>query len=290
MQDTAGLEKGAPVEPPKMPDRPSPVVTYRKAHLKVAESFFQGADAFNARGDAGVDVVRHRSCSRPVAACQSAESYTLWVNLKENPKYLLARMSRTTRSQIRRAEREDLRYEFNSRPTSTWTEQFFDFYEIFANSKKLHSVDRRKVLAMISQSALDLSRMSTRDGRVLVWHAHLRCGAYACCLYSASLFRGESKSMAGYIGRANRLHHWYDMLRFRDEGFSVYDLGGWYPGKDNEALLRVNRFKKGFGAGLVLNYNCDQGLSWKGVIALWLRGLFLRTQSGNTRPVTPARG
>ena len=77
--------------------------------------------------------------------------------------------------------------------------------------------------------------------------------------------------MAAYIGRANRLHHWLDVLRFRDEGFAIYDFGGWYAGTANDELLRINRFKESFGGEVVLQYNCDQALSWKGMLALWLR-------------------
>jgi hypothetical protein len=248
------------------------VVTYRKAHLKVAEVFFDGANAFKMRRLLGAeDIVRHRFRARPIAGCQSVESYTLWLNLEDDPKYLLAKMSRATRSQIGRARKEGVRYEFTSTPTSTWAEQFLDFYELFAKSRNLKSVDRRRLFAILSQNALDLSRVSSPDGRVLVWHANVRSGRYACCLYSASLFRAEAKSMAAYIGRANRLHHWLDVLRFRDEGFSIYDFGGWYAGRENEQLLRINRFKESFGGELVLHYNCDQALSWKGALAMWLR-------------------
>jgi lipid II:glycine glycyltransferase (peptidoglycan interpeptide bridge formation enzyme) len=45
------------------------------------------------------------------------------------------------------------------------------------------------------------------------------------------------------------------MLRFKRGGFSTYDLGGWYPGRDNEKLLRVNRFKEEFGGVVVTLFN-----------------------------------
>jgi hypothetical protein len=256
-----------------MPDPPSPVVTYRKAQLRVAEVFFNGA------GVETVDIVRHKFRASPISGTLNATSYTLYLNLENSPKYLLAQMSRATRSQIRRAEREGFFYEFDSSPTRNWAEEFFDFYDSFAQSKHLtSSLDRRRIIGLLSQGALDLSRICSPDGRVLVWHANLRSGRYACCLYSASLFRLEIKSVAAYIGRANRLHHWYDMLRFRDEGFAIYDFGGWYPGNQNLALLHVNCFKKSFGGELVRQYNCDQGITWKGALALWLRARVFGTQ------------
>lgn len=247
------------------------MVIYRKAQLKVAEIFFDGPDAFNRRSADTVDIVRHRFCPRPVPGSVCSEFYTLWLNLENRPECLFAKMSRATLWQIRRAERERLRYEFTSTPTSKWTEQFFDFYELFAKSKNVKTVDRRRVLALLNQNTLDFSRISSPDGRVLVWHAHLRSGRYVHLNSSASLFRREVRSVAAYISKANRLHHWLDVLRFRDEGFAIYDFGGWYAGTANEELLRINRFKESFGGELVLQYNCDQGLSWKGVLALWLR-------------------
>jgi hypothetical protein len=255
---------------------PSLVLIYRKAHLKVAE-IFDGTDMFNRKGADAVDIVRYRFRARPVPGSLCAECYTLWLNLENDPKYLLANMSRATRWQIRRAERERLCYEFTSTPTRSWIVQFFDFYELFVKSKKLKwSVDRRRFLAILSQNALDLSRVSSPEGRVLVWHAHLRSGRYVSLDSSASLFRREVRSMAAYIGRANRLHHWLDVLRFRDEGFAIYDFGGWYAGRQNEELLRINRFKESFGGKVVFHYKCDQGLTRKGALALWLMRSFLQ--------------
>lgn len=251
-----------------MPDCPSPVAKYRKAHLTVAEVLFDETCA----NTVDVDVVRYRCRAKPVPGSQCAKCYTLWVDLGDNPKCLLANMSRTTRSQIRRAQRESLRYEFTSTPTRNCTEQFFDFYDSFARSKNLKaSVDRHRVLGFLNQGALDLSRVTSPEGRVLVWHANLRSGRYACCLYSASLFRREGKRMAAYIGRSNRLHHWSDMLRFRGEGFRIYDFGGWYAGTQDQILLRINRFKECFGGALVAQYNCDQAVTWKGALGLWFK-------------------
>jgi hypothetical protein len=147
-----------------------------------------------------------------------------------------------------------------------------------APSRLKLSLDRRRVLGLLSQNALDLSRISSSEGRVLVWHASLRSGRYVRCMNSASLFRHEIESIAAHIGRANRLHHWYDMLRFQSQGFTIYDFGGWYPGNQNLALLHVNRFKKSFGGELVRQYNCDQGITWKGALALWLRARVFGTQ------------
>jgi hypothetical protein len=246
---------------------PSRVVAYRKAHLRVAEILFDA----KCPNTVNTDVLRYKCRATPISGFHCAKTYTLCINLKDDPKKLLANMRETTRYEIRRAQRERVRYEFTATPAISQVEQFFEFYDSFAQSKKLRpSVDRSRVLGLLHQGMLDLSTVSSPDGSVLVWHAHIRAGRHACLLYSASLFRREATSMAAYLGRANRMHHWSDMLRFRDEGFAIYDFGGWYPGAQDESLLRINRFKEGFGGELAVQYNCDQGVTWRGALILWL--------------------
>lgn len=252
------------------------MLTYRKALLRVAELIFEPKGV-----NVSVDIVRYFYNRAPIPGCRITEFYSLWINLEHEESDLLMKMSRATRAQIRRAGTEGLKYEFDSHPTRDWVELFFDFFDSFAKSRSLKRVNRCRVLAMLDQNALDLSRICSPDGRTLVWHANIRSGSYAFCLYSASLFRCEDKPMAAYIGRANRLLHWLDILRFRDAGLTIYDFGGWYPGKKNQALLRVNRFKESFGGELVLQYNCDRAITWRGALALWLRGATQWIQRSN---------
>src|SRR3954471_1411063 len=92
------------------------MVTYRKTHLRVAEVLFDGRCA----STADVDVVRYKFRPTPVHGYECAKSYTLWLNLQDNPNHLLANMRRSTRSQIRRALGEGFSYEFTSTPTRRW--------------------------------------------------------------------------------------------------------------------------------------------------------------------------
>lgn len=197
---------------------PSPMARYRKAHLRVAEILFDG----QCGNIANTDVVRHNFGATAVRGYRCTKCYTLFLSLQDHPKHLFANMSHTTRNEIRRAQTDGFRYEFTSIPTTSEAERFFDFYDSFARSENLKPVvARRRVLGFLSQGVLDLSRVCFPDGRDLVWHAYLRSGQYASLLYSASLFRRETSSMAACIGRANRFLHWSDILRFRDEGFAI---------------------------------------------------------------------
>jgi hypothetical protein len=259
------------------PIAPSSMVTYQKAQLRVAEIPFDETCADNVNAD----LVRYKCRATPVHGSHCVKFYTLLLNLQDHPNHLLANMSHTTRYEIRRAQREGLRHEFISTPTTTHAERFFEFYDSFARSKNLKPlVARERILGLLSNGVLNLSCVSAPDERVLVWHAYLRSGRYACLLYSASLFRLETHSMATYISRANRFHHWSDILRFRDEGLAIYDFGGWYPGSRNQVLLRINRFKESFGGELVVQYDCDSAITWKGALGLWFARL-MRFRNSN---------
>lgn len=58
-----------------------------------------------------------------------------------------------------------------------------------------------------------------------------------------------------FFGRAHRTLHWKDLIYFKENGVPVYDLGGWYHGKDDEALLHINQFKEQFGGEKVKEYS-----------------------------------
>ena len=110
----------------------------------------------------------------------------------------------------------------------------------------------------------------------MVWHAYLRSNHRATLLYSASLFRKfDSSALRNKMGRANRFQHWQDIQRFKAEGVSVYDFGGWYEGNRDQERLRINRFKEEFGGEIVKNYICERALTVKAKVFLRVRRLLL---------------
>ncbi len=242
------------------------MVTYEKSRLRVAEIFFDEAP----KGLAA-DIIRYHHRTAPLPRAQAAELRTLWIDLTADPDAILAGMNADTRHKIRRAGKDGAEYEFQARPGANWTWEFFEFYDRFAAVKGLPPANRTRLAAMREQGVLDLSRMVGDEGEVLVWHAHVRGAERVRLLHSASPFRELDKDAATRVGRANRLHHWADMQRFRSEGLPVYDFGGWYAGSEDQAKLRINDFKRGFGGRVVAQYNADLPGTWKGAAALSLR-------------------
>jgi hypothetical protein len=213
---------------------------------------------FDETGDLrGVDVARYVQRSAPLHGCRCEPFDTLLVDLRQTPEALLEGSNRDNRYKIKRAaERDGLRYEAHETRTPAILPSFCDFYDRFAAQKGLAPA-RREVLASYAEGgALDLSCMcDERD--VLVWHAHYRTASRARLLHSASLFRAsEDSESRARVGRANRLHHHRDMLRFRAAGIPTYDFGGWATDQSTPELANLNRFKGSFGGTVAREHNC----------------------------------
>jgi hypothetical protein len=109
---------------------------------------------------------------------------------------------------------------------------------------------------------------------VLATHAYFFEQHRTRLTHSASLFRLEAdRAQRNRIGRVNRLLHWDDIVRFRELGSSAYDMGGWYSGNRNDALLRINSFKKGFGGSVVDEWDVFRGGSIRGRLYLRARDM-----------------
>ena len=107
------------------------------------------------------------------------------------------------------------------------------------------------------------------NGNVLSWHS------YVCCLGQVRLLNtisgvdpSRDTQWNNLVGRAHRLHHWKDMLFFKEEGAKTYDLGGVYRGTEDQEQANIARFKTSFGGQPAETYDAVLPLTVKGSIAL----------------------
>jgi len=148
-------------------------------------------------------------------------------------------------------------------------DRFEEMYNPFAATKGLSRLDRAQTDSMAAAGVLDLSVARDSQGNALVWHANYRDHHRATQMHSPSLYWKLSASAArNLIGRANRYLIWNDMLRYKEQDLKCFDFGGWYPGTTDQALLKINEFKKGFGGQVVREYVCEQILTLKGWVVL----------------------
>jgi GNAT superfamily N-acetyltransferase len=241
----------------------SPLIRFRRRGIEVAELYFEDQPPEELPP---VDLLRIVSVLEPSSDGPWRQHDTLVVDLTAGEDELLGQMSKGTRYEIRRAvDRDGLTAEAFDLPTAETLDEFAGYYDEFARGKGLGPVFRPRLEAMAASRMLVLSRVSREDGGTLAWHAYARSPGRALLLYSAALFRdhtsGADRSMAG---RANRYLHWDDMLRFRDAGCGLYDLGGIDVAQRDPATTRIAAFKKGFGGRLAPTYKRATALSAKG--------------------------
>jgi hypothetical protein len=248
------------------------MIVYQKKRLRIAE-YWNGEEPKLE----GVDLVRCFQQRQPRPGMLCREFYTILIDLNLDPRQLLNKIKRDTRYEIRRAGAQDqLTCDFRNGRDENRFRQFCDYYDDFATQVAQPKMNRAWLSLLAGAGALELSQVSDSTSETLVWHAYHRSSSRATLLYSASLFRKfASSTIRNKIGRANRFQHWQDMQRFKSEGVSVYDFGGWYEGDRDQERLRINRFKEEFGGEIVKNYICEMPLTAKAKIFLRVRRLLL---------------
>ena len=248
------------------------MIIYRKALLRIAETWFD-EEAHGAR----VDIVRRLQHPTPIAEAKCTPFHTILMDLKDDPDLLFAKMKRETRYEIRRAgEKDGLTHEVWITADCGCLAQFLSFYDECVILNGLPKIKGVRLQKLAEAGSLSLSLVRGEAVVPFVWHAYYCAGRRVRLLHSASFGRDLDGSSKSLLGRANRYHHWKDVLTFRAQGIQIYDFGGWYDGHSDPKRLSINKFKEGFGGQIVLNYNCVQGLTRIGKAAIWLYTRMLR--------------
>jgi hypothetical protein len=261
------------------------MITYRSRFLTRSEVWFD-EEPDNTRS---VDWILYHQRSRTVPGAKCKYFYTYLVDLSQSREYLLAQLNEDTAYKIRRArDRDKIICECCDPNDPAVIDRFEEIYNPFAASKGLRPLERERIDSMASTGALDLSAAKDSQGNVLVYHANYRTQHRATELHLPSLYRKLANSAArNVIGRANRYLTWSDILRYQEQGLKYFDFGGWYPGTTDQALLKINEFKRGFGGQIMREYRCERILTLKGWLVLRVAGLLKQIKlfpSGSKKP------
>jgi hypothetical protein len=248
-----------------------PLFRYRRYGVTIIEAWFDVLPP----GQRRCDVLDYRQLSRPLEGTQTSPFHTLIVPLSDSTETIFDLMKKNTRRDIRRAEDRDRSEYAISDDIAAAVSEFLAFDALFARHRGIAPAHAEGLRALAAQQALALSRVM-RKGETLSWHVFVVGSGRARLLHSPSL-AGDDAGMRQIIGRANRFHHWRDMLHFRSRGAGSYDLGGW-SGSAEPALARIDRFKEEFGGRLIVEYNCTATPTLLGRSYDWLRKV--RSRSG----------
>ncbi|MBS1718582.1 MAG: hypothetical protein JSS72_12705 [Armatimonadetes bacterium] len=248
------------------------MILYRKSGLLIEETWFGEPDS----GSADI-VYAYQLTSPNPSAQENIEFHTLVLDLRKEPEDLIAGFASNTRNEVRRSEKDGVTARSFCPAPGERIQEFVHFYSEFAAGKGLEPVDPQQLSQMAAEGRLCLSQAVGPDGAVIVWHSYYLHRGRARLLLSASLFReSESKEDRALIGRANRFLHFEDMKFLRSSGCDTYDFGGWYHGTEDEGLLRINKFKEGFGGSELTEYHAVIARTMKGRLGLAAKKMLKR--------------
>jgi hypothetical protein len=241
-------------------------------------------------GDTGsVDWILFYQRSSPFPGSRWKYFHNYVVDLTQSVEQLTEQLHKDTAYKIRRArDRDQIVCESRDPRDPAVLDRFEEMYNPFAAARGLSRLDRARIENMAVAGVLDLSVARDAQGNALVWHANHRDHRRASQAFSASHYRElDSSAARNLIGRANRYLMWSDMLRYKQEGLHCFDFAGWYPGTTDQALLKINEFKKGFGGQVVREYQCEQILTLKGWVVLTTARLLKRAKLLRSRASVP---
>jgi lipid II:glycine glycyltransferase (peptidoglycan interpeptide bridge formation enzyme) len=172
------------------------------------------------------------------------KSYTLHSDLTLSKEEILKQFSSTIRNEIRRAEKEGSKFVYNDK----W-EVFISVYNDFALQKGFSFQSRDKLNTMATNLVITSTSLNKL---VTAVHSYLIDPE----LKKVRLLKSATKRLSAdidknMIARSNKFLHFMDMMKFKEEGYLVYDWGGVAIGTKDESLQGINKFKESFGGHLI---------------------------------------
>ena len=176
--------------------------------------------------------------------------FTKTIDLTKELEEIFNSFDKRTKYEIKRAEKEN--YEFL--PNYPDLDHYVEFYNDFARLKGEVKQVQKEFMIRNSES---LFISACRFGeQIYVMHSYVvdKEKGRAALYHSASHFRSQ-ENVRAIIGRANRFLHFSDIRYFKENGFTVYDIGGYSTKTSDDSLMKINRFKDSFRGQLVKEYN-----------------------------------
>jgi hypothetical protein len=176
------------------------------------------------------------------------DSYTLELDLEQEKDIIFSNFSKQIRQQIKIAENEGTSCYFHND-----IDCFVSFFNEFAIKKDTFTTSKRKITDLGQSVKLSFA---VNNGQVLAAHSYLVDKELKIIrhLHSATK-RLDEQFDRNLIGRANKLLTVKDILYFKENGFKVFDFGGYTNNTDDESLKGINNYKLLFGGKVVICYD-----------------------------------
>jgi hypothetical protein len=182
----------------------------------------------------------------PGASCFFEKYPTSIIALDKPEEELFNAIHSTYRYDIRSAEKNKIEYLSVCTPSINECQNLVTGYNLFANEKKLPTLNLKRILAMQQSGNLCITK-AMLDGIEICTHIYLFDRNTVSLTQS---FNNVNFTISKIRSEANKWLHWKDILFFKNKDIKTYDFGGLNPKK----LPGVNKFKINFGGNTIENY------------------------------------
>jgi hypothetical protein len=229
--------------------------------------FFVPLDAFPR-----VDILKLCNLPAPFPGVENVSCPTVVIDLGQPEDALWDGVDPKTRKVIRQAGRDGVEVErVRELSAETWDSFHAAYQKLRSRKRNADPLAIGQISELIEKGSYVMTRSRDADGNVLSWHSYVRCHGRARLINTVSAVDpARDTQWNNLVGRAHRLHHWKDMLSFKEEGIGTYDLGGVYRGTQDQEQINIAKFKTSFGGEPADTYDAVLPLTVKGRLALSL--------------------
>lgn len=211
---------------------------YKKISLlKIQESWFDGKldlwDLFSFK------VVYHLKKDKKMIGVKEI-SHTIELDLEQDKQTILANFSKANRQQIRKAEEEGVIIDTNED-----IDAFVDFFNDFAIKKGTFQTSKNRILEKKEYLVLSFAKF---ENNIIAAQSYLIDNESKIVRhYQTANKRFGNDINKNFVGQANKYLLVYNLLKFKEAGFKIFDFGGYAANTKDESLLGINNYKLKFG-------------------------------------------
>ena len=220
------------------------MVSYYKrvSFFKVYEAWF--TYQFRLKNLFSLNVFFHLKDKKQWIPAIENKTYTLELNLENDIDTISSKFNKQIRQQVKIAEKEGVTCYFHND-----VQGFVEFFNDFAKKKDTWLTSEQRIRDMGDQ--IKLSFAVNHAGIILAAHSYIIDNEIGIVrqLHSATKRLDEDYNR-NLIGRANKYLTVTDIFYFKQNGFKIFDFGGFAKDTENESLKGINNFKLQFGGDL----------------------------------------
>ncbi len=211
--------------------------------LKVYENWF--IYQYKLSDVLGLNVYWHvkKQCKYKIPAIKNI-SHTIELDLEQDTETITANFSKQIRQQAKIAETEGITCHFHQQ-----VDDFVHFFNEFAVKKNTHLVSKQIIENIGSNLKLSFA---VYNGQVLAAHSYLTDFETGIVRHHHSATKRLDEHIdRNLIGRANKYLTVKNIYHFKEDGYKIFDFGGYAKDTSNESLKGINNYKLLFGGKVV---------------------------------------